>query len=111
MRLQLDRLWWMVTPGNPLKQRSEASLAERVDHSRALARHPRMDVTAFEASHGVRYTADTIALVRARNPGVFFVWIMAPTACPISIAGSVGARSRRRCRSPCSTGRAPAWPR
>jgi len=75
-RLALDRLWWMVTPGNPLKQRSEASLGERVDRSLALTRHPRMDVTALEASHGVRYTADTIALVRARNPGVFFVWIM-----------------------------------
>lgn len=75
-RLQLDRLWWMVTPGNPLKQRSGASLAERVDRSLALTRHPRIDVTAFEASHGVRFTADTIALVRARNPGVFFVWIM-----------------------------------
>ena len=75
-RLGLDRLWWMVTPGNPLKQRSEASLARRVEMSLALVRHPRIEVTAFEARHAVRYTADTIDLVRARNPGVFFVWVM-----------------------------------
>jgi nicotinate-nucleotide adenylyltransferase len=33
-------------------------------------------VTAFEAAHHVRYTADSLALVKARNPGVDFVWIM-----------------------------------
>jgi nicotinate-nucleotide adenylyltransferase len=75
-RLGLDRLWWMVTPGNPLKRRSEASLARRVEMSLALARHPRIDVTAFEARHAVRYTADTIEIVLARNPGVRFVWVM-----------------------------------
>ena len=51
-------------------------LAERIERSRALARHPCIEVTGFEASHNVRYSADTIALARARNPGVFFVWVM-----------------------------------
>lgn len=76
-RLELDRLWWIVTPGNPLKSgRPLAPLAERIAASRALAPGPRIDVTAFEARYNVRYTADTLALVRARNPGVHFVWIM-----------------------------------
>jgi nicotinate-nucleotide adenylyltransferase len=76
-RLGLDQLWWMVTPGNPLKSTRElAPLAERLKLSEDLARNPRIKVTAFEASHNVRYTADTLALVRARNPGVDFVWIM-----------------------------------
>jgi nicotinate-nucleotide adenylyltransferase len=75
-RLRLDRLWWIVTPGNPLKQDAGATLSRRIEQSLAFARHPRIDVTAFEASYNVRYTADAVALGRARNPGVFFVWVM-----------------------------------
>ncbi len=76
-RLALDQLWWMVTPGNPLKSSRElAPLADRLRLSQAIARNPRIKVTAFEAAHRVRYTADTLALVKARNPGVNFVWIM-----------------------------------
>lgn len=75
--LQLDQLWWMVTPGNPLKAgRALAPLAERLDRSEQMAEDPRIKVTAFEAAFNVRYTADTLALVRARNPGVDFVWVM-----------------------------------
>ncbi|MEW9806066.1 nicotinate-nucleotide adenylyltransferase [Mesorhizobium marinum] len=76
-RLALDQLWWIVTPGNPLKSGRElAPLAERLALSEAIARNPRIKVTAFEAAHNIRYTADTLALVRARNPGVDFVWVM-----------------------------------
>jgi nicotinate-nucleotide adenylyltransferase len=76
-RLALDQLWWIVTPGNPLKSSRElAPLAERLEQSEAMARNPRIKVTAFEAAHKVRYTADTLALVRRRNPAVNFVWIM-----------------------------------
>ncbi|BCH29612.1 putative nicotinate-nucleotide adenylyltransferase [Mesorhizobium sp. L-8-10] len=76
-RLRLDQLWWIVTPGNPLKSKRElAPLAERIRWSETIARDPRIKVTAFEAAHHVRYTADTLALVKARNPGVDFVWIM-----------------------------------
>jgi len=75
--LALDQLWWMVTPGNPLKAGRElAPLASRLALSEAVARDPRIKVTAFEAAHHVRYTADTLAIVRARNPGVDFVWVM-----------------------------------
>ncbi|TIW44607.1 MAG: nicotinate-nucleotide adenylyltransferase, partial [Mesorhizobium sp.] len=76
-RLALDQLWWMVTPGNPLKSTRElAPLAERIELSEKTARNPKMKVTAFEAAHHFRFTADTLALVKARNPGVDFVWIM-----------------------------------
>jgi nicotinate-nucleotide adenylyltransferase len=76
-RLALDQLWWIVTPGNPLKSSRElAPLAERLELSEGLAANPRIKVTAFEASHHLSYTADTLALVRAKNPGVDFVWIM-----------------------------------
>lgn len=76
-RLRLDQLWWIITPGNPLKDTRElAPLAERIRLSEAMARDPRMKVTAFEATYHMRYTADTLALIKARNPGVDFVWIM-----------------------------------
>jgi nicotinate-nucleotide adenylyltransferase len=76
-RLALDQLWWIVTPGNPLKSARElAPLSERLRRSEEITKDPRMKVTAFEASYHVRYTADALALVKTRNPGVDFVWIM-----------------------------------
>lgn len=76
-RLHLDQLWWIVTPGNPLKNHRElAPLAERIALSQQCTTDPRIKVTAFEARHRIRYTADTIRLVQHRNPGVDFVWIM-----------------------------------
>lgn len=76
-RLQLDRVWWLVTPGNPLKDtRGLAPLPERLAAARALARHPRIVVTGLEAELGVRYTFDTVSYLVRRCSGVCFVWLM-----------------------------------
>ncbi|WP_310220961.1 nicotinate-nucleotide adenylyltransferase [Neorhizobium sp. 2083] len=76
-RLGLDQLWWMVTPGNPLKSRSElASLDDRLAMSEKLIDDPRIKITAFEKTLGGSYTADTLAFVKAKNPLVHFVWVM-----------------------------------
>lgn len=76
-RLRLDRVWWMVTPGNPLKDHGHLKpIGERLALSREIAEDPRIVPTAFEAAHRIRYTADTVALVKRRNPHVRFVWIM-----------------------------------
>jgi nicotinate-nucleotide adenylyltransferase len=76
-RLGLDRVWWLVTPGNPLKDtRGLAALPERIIAAKALARHPRIEVTGLEAEIGTRYTYETIAYLRRHCPGVRFVWIM-----------------------------------
>jgi nicotinate-nucleotide adenylyltransferase len=76
-RLGLDAVWWLVTPGNPLKQGSGlAPLAERMAAARKLAHHPAIHVTGVEAALGTRFTFDTIAALKARCPGVRFVWIM-----------------------------------
>jgi nicotinate-nucleotide adenylyltransferase len=76
-RLGLDQLWWMVTPGNPLKDHRElAPLAERIRMSEELAPGPRVKVTAFEKRLGQSYTAKTLERVQALNHGVHFVWIM-----------------------------------
>jgi nicotinate-nucleotide adenylyltransferase len=75
--LQLDRIWWLVTPGNPLKDtRGLAPLAKRMLQARALARHPRINVTDLEAGIGTSYTFETISYLRRCCPGVRFVWIM-----------------------------------
>jgi len=76
-RIGLDRVWWLVTPGNPLKDTSRlAPLAERVVAAKALARHPRIDVTDLEARLGLHYTYETISYLVRRDPEVRFVWIM-----------------------------------
>jgi nicotinate-nucleotide adenylyltransferase len=76
-RLGLDRIWWLVSPANPLKDtRDLASLATRIAAAREVARHPRIEVTRFEAEIGAHYTYQTIAYVKSRCPGVHFVWIM-----------------------------------
>ena len=76
-RLNLDRVWWLVTPGNPLKDtRGLAPLEDRIVAARALARHPRIEVIGLEAQIGTHYTYETIAYLRKRAPTVRFVWIM-----------------------------------
>jgi nicotinate-nucleotide adenylyltransferase len=76
-RLGLARVWWLVTPGNPLKDsRGLAPLPQRLAAARALAHHPGICITGFEAEIGTRYTHDTLRYLLARCPGVRFVWIM-----------------------------------
>lgn len=76
-RLGLDRIWWLVTPGNPLKDtRGLAPLPERLAAAQTMARHPRIDVSGIEADIGARYTYDTLRYLLAHCPGARFVWIM-----------------------------------
>lgn len=75
-RFGLDRAWWLVSPGNPLKARGPAPLAARMEAAAALMRHPRVAVTDLEAHIGTRSTAETLRWLAARAPGVRFVWLM-----------------------------------
>ena len=76
-RLELDALWILVTPGNPLKDHRElAPLAERVGAARQLLDHPRIRVTGFEAAHGFTYSWQTILFLTKTMPDRRFVWIM-----------------------------------
>jgi nicotinate-nucleotide adenylyltransferase len=76
-RLKLDRVWWLVTPGNPLKDRGGLhDLDERVDAARKMADDPRIDVSCLESVIGTRYTVDTVTYLRRRASGLRFVWIM-----------------------------------
>jgi nicotinate-nucleotide adenylyltransferase len=75
-RLDLDRLWWLVSPGNPLKPHPPAPIAARIAAARARLHDPRITVTGIEARLGTRATADTLAALRRRYPRVRFVWLM-----------------------------------
>ncbi len=74
--LRLDRVWWLVSPGNPLKTDAPADLSRRLAAARALVRDRRVTVTDIEARIGTRYTAETLAELQRRYPRVRFVWLM-----------------------------------
>ena len=76
-RLKLDRVWWLVTPGNPLKDHGALrDLDARAEAARKMADDPRIDVSCLESVIGTRYTVDTIGYLRRRASGLRFVWIM-----------------------------------
>ena len=76
-RLGLDRVVWLVSPQNPLKDaRHSAPLAQRMASARLQAHGPSMVVSDFETRAGVVWTVDTLRLLVARHPGVRFVWLM-----------------------------------
>ncbi len=76
-RLGLDQVWWLVSPGNPLKDAGKApDLKARIEAARAVARHPRIVVTGFEGARRSAYTIDTIRFLKRRYPSVDFVWLM-----------------------------------
>jgi len=75
-RFGLDRVWWLVSPGNPLKARGPAPLEQRMTRAQEVMTHPRVTVTDIETRIGTRYTAQTLARLRALYPRVRFVWLM-----------------------------------
>ncbi len=76
-RLGLDEVWWLVSPGNPLKSdKGMASLPARAASAKAAARRAPIRVTAIERDLGTRYTIDTLRALVRRYPRRRFVWIM-----------------------------------
>lgn len=76
-RLRLDQLWWVVTPGNPLKLNDGLpSLRERMSLCQHIASDRRIVITGFEEELGTPYTAVTLAFLKRRYPLVKFVWVM-----------------------------------
>lgn len=75
-RFDLDRVWWLVSPGNPLKEHGPAPLPQRMAHAQMIMQHPRVVITDIEARLGSRYTAETLSRLFAFYPAVRFVWLM-----------------------------------
>lgn len=75
-RFGLDRVWWLVSPGNPLKKYGPAPMAARIEQARKVIDHPRVTVTGIEAQLGTRYTAETVQALQNLYPKQRFVWLM-----------------------------------
>ncbi len=112
-RFGLDRVWWLVSPGNPLKPEGPAPLERRLAAAREVMNHPRVEVTDIETRIGTRYTAETLAGLMALYPGVRFVWLMGADnlasfhlwdqwrwimeTVPVGVLARPGARTAARC--------------
>jgi len=75
-RFGLDRVWWLVSPGNPLKAEGPAALGRRMAAARALMQHPRVEISDVECQLGTRYTSQTLRRLAPLYPGTRFVWLM-----------------------------------
>ncbi|MGH7090132.1 MAG: nicotinate-nucleotide adenylyltransferase, partial [Stellaceae bacterium] len=76
-RFDLDELWWLVSPQNPLKgARGMAAFPRRLASAAAFARHPRIRVVDLEARLGTRFTVNTLAALERRFPRTRFLWLM-----------------------------------
>lgn len=75
-RFALDQVWWLVSPGNPLKDRGPTKLARRMAAAREIMDHPRVHICDFESHVGTRFTAETIAVLQDTCPQARFVWLM-----------------------------------
>jgi nicotinate-nucleotide adenylyltransferase len=75
--LGLDEVWWLVSPGNPLKAGKEmAPFEARLEFARMMARRAPIRATDFEARIGTRYSIDTVGQVLRRHPRDRFIWLM-----------------------------------
>lgn len=80
-RLNLDEVWWLVSPQNPLKSKEDlAAMHARIRRARQIARHPRIRVLALEGRMGTRYTADTLLRLNELLPHSKFIWLMGADA-------------------------------
>jgi nicotinate-nucleotide adenylyltransferase len=75
-RFGLDRVWWLVSPGNPLKAHGPAPLPQRIAQAQRIVHDPRVVITGIEAQLGTRMTRDTIAALQRLYHHVHFVWLM-----------------------------------
>lgn len=76
-RLKLDALWWLVSPHNPLKQRSDlAPLSKRIKHAQSIAKKQKIYITSIEKEMGTHYSIDTILQLKRRYVRTRFIWIL-----------------------------------
>jgi nicotinate-nucleotide adenylyltransferase len=83
-KLRLDEIWWLVSPGNPLKEGAKdmAPFEARFASAEEEARGAPIRVSDFESRAGTRYTVDTVRKLKARHPGDRFIWLLGSDTLP-----------------------------
>jgi nicotinate-nucleotide adenylyltransferase len=82
--LGLDEVWWLVSPGNPLKEvaKDMASLEVRLSSAKRMAQRARIRVSDFERRQGTRFTIDTVRRLKRRHPEHHFIWLLGSDTLP-----------------------------
>jgi len=82
--LGLDEIWWLVSPGNPLKEGAKdmAPFASRLASAKRMADRARIRVSDIEQREGTRYTIDTVRRLKRRYPGHRFIWLLGSDTLP-----------------------------
>jgi nicotinate-nucleotide adenylyltransferase len=82
--LGLDEIWWLVSPGNPLKQGAKdmASFEARFSSAQRVGRCARIRISDFEQREGTRFTIDTVRRLKLRHPGHRFIWLLGSDTLP-----------------------------
>lgn len=75
-RFNLDQVWWLVSPGNPLKEHGPAPMEQRLKAAKKVIAQPKVKITDLESHLGSPYTAQTVQHLKRLYPGVQFVWLM-----------------------------------
>src|SRR4051794_25183866 len=82
--LGLDEVWWLVSPGNPLKEGAKdmAPFAARLASAEHMAKHSRIRASDCEQREGTRYTIDTVRRLKGRHPEHRFIWLLGSDTLP-----------------------------
>ena len=82
--LDLDEVWWLVSPGNPLKEDASdmAPFEARLASAERMAKRAPIRVSDFETREGTRYTVDTVRLLKGRFPSDDFIWLLGSDTLP-----------------------------
>jgi len=82
--LGLDEIWWLVSPGNPLKEGAKdmAPFEARFASAEQMARGARIRVSDFEQREGTRFTVDTVRSLKQRHPADHFIWLLGSDTLP-----------------------------
>lgn len=74
--LNVDYVWWLVSPQNPLKSHKPKAIDRRVAAVQKLADDRRFIVSDEETRLGTFYAIDTVRALQTAYPQVSFIWLI-----------------------------------